>query len=216
MATKAGVGMSYHHDPNVAGREAAEQALEKAGISKPDFVFIFASAGYDQHSLVRAVRETTGGASLAGLQALFMIGVFSIWYLRVRRTAKLVEMEESDRVAYIRNEEGDHTGYINLAYARSVALSAIFVIAVITSAAATYGGASYAASRIKAAETPAVDVRYRSFSGSADPVTTSGLQHIGATQKFAFFYDVNDKDNEKDNHTLVIPQAQIVSIKVPE
>ncbi len=29
MATKAGVGMSYHHDPNVAGREAAEQALER-------------------------------------------------------------------------------------------------------------------------------------------------------------------------------------------
>ena len=31
MATKAGVGMSRHHNPNVAGREAAEQALEKAG-----------------------------------------------------------------------------------------------------------------------------------------------------------------------------------------
>ena len=37
MATKAGVGMSYHHNPNVAGREAAEQALKKAGVSKPDF-----------------------------------------------------------------------------------------------------------------------------------------------------------------------------------
>jgi hypothetical protein len=39
VATKAGVGMSRHHNPNVAGREAAEQALEKAGVSKPDFVF---------------------------------------------------------------------------------------------------------------------------------------------------------------------------------
>jgi hypothetical protein len=29
MAIKAGVGMSCHHDPNVAGREAAEQALQK-------------------------------------------------------------------------------------------------------------------------------------------------------------------------------------------
>jgi hypothetical protein len=28
MTTKAGVGTSYHHNPNVAGREAAEQALE--------------------------------------------------------------------------------------------------------------------------------------------------------------------------------------------
>ena len=45
MAIKAGVGMSRHHNPNVAGREAAEQALEKAGISKPDFVFMFAAIG---------------------------------------------------------------------------------------------------------------------------------------------------------------------------
>jgi hypothetical protein len=69
MTTKAGVGMSHHHDPNVAGREAAEQALEKAGIDRADIVFMFASIGYDQHSLVRAVRETTGGAPLTGCSA---------------------------------------------------------------------------------------------------------------------------------------------------
>src|ERR687890_1582181 len=69
MTIKAGVGMSYHHNPNVAGREAAEQALQKAGVSKPDFVFVFGSIGYDQHSLVRAVRETTGGAPLTGCSA---------------------------------------------------------------------------------------------------------------------------------------------------
>jgi hypothetical protein len=69
MATKAGVGMSYHHNPNVAGREAAEQALQKAGVSKPDLVFVFGSIGYDQHSLVRAVRETTGEAPLTGCSA---------------------------------------------------------------------------------------------------------------------------------------------------
>jgi hypothetical protein len=69
VATKAGVGMSRHHNPNVAGREAAEQALEKAGISKPDFVLMFGSIGYDQHSLVRAVRESTGGAPLSGCSA---------------------------------------------------------------------------------------------------------------------------------------------------
>jgi hypothetical protein len=66
MATKAGVGMSRHHNPNVAGRDAAEQALNMAGIVKPDFVFMFASIGYDQRSLVHAVREITGGASLSG------------------------------------------------------------------------------------------------------------------------------------------------------
>src|SRR3712207_9368965 len=66
MTTTAGVGISRHHNPNVAGREAAEQALKKAGVDKPDFVFMFASVGYDQHSLLRAVREATGGAPLCG------------------------------------------------------------------------------------------------------------------------------------------------------
>ena len=60
MATKAGVGMSYHHNPTVAGGEAAEQALQKAGVSKPDFVFMFGSIGYDQHSLVRSGRLPEG------------------------------------------------------------------------------------------------------------------------------------------------------------
>jgi len=69
MATKAGVGMSYHHNPNVAGREAAQQALQKAGVSKPDFVFMFGSMGYDQRTLLRAVREATGGAPLTGCSA---------------------------------------------------------------------------------------------------------------------------------------------------
>ena len=69
MATKAGVGMSRHHNPAVAGREAAEQALEKAGVERPDFVFMFGSLGYDQRSLVLAVRETTGGAPLTGCSA---------------------------------------------------------------------------------------------------------------------------------------------------
>ena len=69
MATKAGVGMSRHHNPNIAGREAAEQALTNAGVDRPDFVFMFASVGYDQRSLLRAVRETTGGAPLTGCSA---------------------------------------------------------------------------------------------------------------------------------------------------
>src|SRR5215213_4814278 len=69
MATKAGVGTSHHHNPDVAGREAAEQALKEAGVAKPDFVFLFASIGYDQRSLLRAVRETTGDAPLSGCSA---------------------------------------------------------------------------------------------------------------------------------------------------
>ena len=69
MTIKAGVGMSYHHNPNLAGREAAQQALERAGVSKPDFVVMFGSIGYDQHSLLRTVRETTRGAPLTGCSA---------------------------------------------------------------------------------------------------------------------------------------------------
>ena len=66
MTTKAGVGMSRHHSPSIAGHEAAEQALENAGLQEPDFVFMFASVGYDQSSLLQAVREATGGAPLSG------------------------------------------------------------------------------------------------------------------------------------------------------
>ncbi len=66
MTTKAGVGMSQHHNPNVAGRDAAKQALENAGLEKPDFVFMFATVGYNQRSVLRAVREATGGAPLSG------------------------------------------------------------------------------------------------------------------------------------------------------
>src|SRR5919107_1334653 len=69
MAIKAGVGMSRHHNPSVAGREAAQQALKKAGVAKADFVFMFASIGYDQHTLLGVVRESTGGALLTGCSA---------------------------------------------------------------------------------------------------------------------------------------------------
>jgi hypothetical protein len=58
--------MSQHHSPSIAGHEAAEQALRNAGVSKPDFVFMFATVGYDQRSVLRAVREATGGAPLSG------------------------------------------------------------------------------------------------------------------------------------------------------
>jgi hypothetical protein len=74
MTTRAGVGMSRHHSPSIAGTEAAEQALERAGVGKPDFVFMFATVGYDQRSLLRAVREATGGAPLCGCSGEGTIG----------------------------------------------------------------------------------------------------------------------------------------------
>jgi hypothetical protein len=66
MTTNAGVGLSHHRNPEVAGREAAEKALERAGTGRPDFVFAFASVGYDQGELLAAVRKATDAAPLCG------------------------------------------------------------------------------------------------------------------------------------------------------
>ena len=66
MGIQAGVGMSHHRNPKVAGQEAVRQALETAGIEKPDFVFMFATVGYNQQDLLKAVREATDGAPLCG------------------------------------------------------------------------------------------------------------------------------------------------------
>jgi hypothetical protein len=65
------------------------------------------------------------------------------------------------------------------------------------------------ANSIKAGGTP-VDLRYRSFSGSAGQVTEPDLRLIGATQRDVFFYD------DDHNRTIVVPQAEIVSIEVPD
>ncbi|WP_243372395.1 FIST N-terminal domain-containing protein [Geotalea sp. SG265] len=66
MTTVAGVGHSFNRNPREAGREAALKALEQKGIGAPDFVFVFATVGYDQQQLIGAVREATGNAPLAG------------------------------------------------------------------------------------------------------------------------------------------------------
>ncbi len=43
-----------------------EQALASASIAKADFIFLFATVGYNQAALVKAVREASGGARLSG------------------------------------------------------------------------------------------------------------------------------------------------------
>jgi hypothetical protein len=95
---------------------------------------------------------------------------------------------------------------------RRVVIIAIIIVltGLFSSFVLPYYSAGKKASSIKAGENPSVDVRYRSFKGSAGQVTVPGLGLIGATEKAAFFYDVDHK------RTIVIPQAQIVSIEVPE
>jgi hypothetical protein len=66
MSIKAGVGVSHHRNVIRAGQEAVQQALTAAGVERPDFVFLFASLGYDQQVLVQTVRAATGHCPLAG------------------------------------------------------------------------------------------------------------------------------------------------------
>ncbi len=66
MGTSVGVGYSLHRNPEEAGKEAALKALERKGSGKPDFVFVFATVGYNQQVLIRTIRETMSGAPLSG------------------------------------------------------------------------------------------------------------------------------------------------------
>ncbi len=73
MSTQAGVGISRHRNPKVAGQEAAAQALEQAKITQPDFVFVFATVGYRQKILIDSVRIATNHAPLFGCSAAGII-----------------------------------------------------------------------------------------------------------------------------------------------
>lgn len=66
MGTSVGVGYSLSKNPADAGREAALNALQQGNIDRPDFVFVFATVGYNQQVLIRAIREATSGAPLSG------------------------------------------------------------------------------------------------------------------------------------------------------
>jgi hypothetical protein len=66
MGTLAGVGISHDRHPVRAAQAAVNQALKAAGISQPDFVWLFASLGYDPEKLVQTVRDATGHAPLVG------------------------------------------------------------------------------------------------------------------------------------------------------
>jgi hypothetical protein len=102
---------------------------------------------------------------------------------------------------------------IGLSVRRSITLTMGPIIIVSLFVVASFALPAYfatrAASSIKQGETPTVDVRYRSFSGSSGQILEPDLRLIGATQRAVFFYD----DNKR---TIVIPQTQVVSIEVPE
>jgi hypothetical protein len=111
---------------------------------------------------------------------------------------------------HVPTPEEKHHAFIDSHWHITVQAIVYAFFVVFSSLVLTYVFAIFLASSIKDGEKPAVEVRYRSFSGSTGQVTEPGLELIGATQKAVFFYDVDDQ------RTLVIPQSQLVSIEVPE
>lgn len=74
MATSAGVGLSQHRSSRIAGREAAEQALAAADVTRPDLVIVHATVGYELPELLASIRSVTGGAPLTGCSVSGCIG----------------------------------------------------------------------------------------------------------------------------------------------
>ncbi len=67
MGTKAGVGISHNRNPKKAAQEALEKALKESEIAqKPDFIFMFATVGYNQQYLVDTIADLTDNTPLAG------------------------------------------------------------------------------------------------------------------------------------------------------
>ena len=61
MSTQVGIGKNDHRNPKIASREAVDMARASGSIEKADFVFLFASVGYDQNTIVKHVYEFAGG-----------------------------------------------------------------------------------------------------------------------------------------------------------
>lgn len=77
MTTQTGVGISHHRNPIKAGQDAVAQAIQAAGLQAADpldFIFVFASMGYNQAMLLRAIREAAGHCPLAGCSGAGVIG----------------------------------------------------------------------------------------------------------------------------------------------
>jgi hypothetical protein len=62
----SGVGRSHHEDGFVAGRAAAEAALEVAGGGEPAFTIIYGTVLYDQDAVLRGVRSVIPRGPLVG------------------------------------------------------------------------------------------------------------------------------------------------------
>jgi len=97
MGTEAGVGWSKNRNPRVAAFEAAEKALNNAGITKPDFVFLFSTVGYDQRLLLDSVRKATLSAPLCGCSGE---GVIAPEFIDESNFSVVVTVLKSDEIIF--------------------------------------------------------------------------------------------------------------------
>jgi hypothetical protein len=107
MGTLSGVGISHQRHPIRAAQEAVAKALTNAGIEQPDFVFIFASLGYEPEKLLQSVRQATGYCPLAGCsgqgvivqgeadESNFSVAVMLIQSDELRFTNQIVNHQDS-------------------------------------------------------------------------------------------------------------------------
>ncbi|MBI1976511.1 MAG: FIST C-terminal domain-containing protein [Candidatus Omnitrophica bacterium] len=66
MAMQTGTGSSKQLDSFLAGKEAAQKALQKMGQQSADLVLAFSSVKYNQEQVVKGIRSVTGKATLLG------------------------------------------------------------------------------------------------------------------------------------------------------
>lgn len=66
MVTRAGVGKSIEPDAVTAGTQAAQAALQAAGVQAANLVMVAATMGYDQTALLEGIRSVTKDAPLVG------------------------------------------------------------------------------------------------------------------------------------------------------
>lgn len=141
----------------------------------------------------------------AGLLTAMALGLFAYWAIRVSSIRREYYLETGTEASQNLEEQ------LSSSRATVTTIAIIMVVVgVLPSLILPFFFARSAASSIKNGETAEVEIQYRSFKGSAGQVTVPDLQLIGATQKASFFYDPDDQ------RTLVIPQAQLVSVEVPE
>ena len=66
MSIKAGVGIAEGEDSYAVGANAAQDAVDKLGVSDPNAVIVFSSVRYEQETMLAGVRSVSKSAVLVG------------------------------------------------------------------------------------------------------------------------------------------------------